>query len=369
MTATATRVHPALSALAQLGQSIWFDNISRSLLTSGGLQRLVDEGVLGVTSNPTIFEKAISGSSDYDAQLRSLASSTTDPEALFEALAISDIQNAANVLRPVYDRLDGADGYVSLEVSPRLAGDTEATASAAERLWHAVDRPNVMIKIPATEAGLSAITATIAKGINVNVTLLFDVDRYESVAWAYVKGLEMLAHARQPLSRVASVASFFVSRVDTLVDSQLPDALAHLKGKAAIANAKLAYARFEHIFSSDRFNALRVKGARPQRVLWASTSTKNPAFPPTMYVDPLIGANTINTVPPQTLDAIKEHATARDTIRDGLSEAHDTLRALTAAGVNLKAAAQRLERDGVASFAKSFDDLLATIEKKTASLV
>ncbi|HET7769097.1 MAG TPA: transaldolase [Chloroflexota bacterium] len=368
MTATATAPHPTLAALAGLGQSIWLDNISRSLLTTGSLQHLVDEGILGVTSNPTIFEKAISGSTDYDAQLKQAARSTKDPELLFETLAIKDIQDAADVLRPVYDRLDGADGYVSLEVSPRLADDTEGTAKAAERLWHAVDRPNLMIKIPATEAGLSAITSTIAKGINVNVTLLFDVDRYESVAWAYIKGLEMLANAGQPLARVASVASFFVSRVDTLVDSQLSEAHASLKGRAAVANAKLAYERFERIFSSGRFADLRARGARVQRVLWASTSTKNPAYSPTMYVDPLIGADTINTVPPQTLDAIKEGATVRDAIRDGLPEAHATLRAVAGAGVDLKAVAQKLERDGVAAFAKSFDDLLATIQTKLDAL-
>jgi transaldolase len=368
MTATATRVHPQLAALAALGQSIWFDNISRGLISSGGLQALVDEGVLGVTSNPTIFEKAISGSADYDAQLKSASAATQDPEALFETLAIKDIQDAADVLRPVYDRLEGADGYVSLEVSPRLADDTEGTAAAAERLFGAVNRPNVMIKIPATQAGLSAITSTIAKGINVNVTLLFSVDRYESVAWAYVKGLEMLANAGRPLDRVASVASFFVSRVDTLVDSQLSDAHAALKGKAAVANAKLAYERFESIFSSRRFADLRAKGARVQRVLWASTSTKNPAYSPTMYVDPLIGADTINTVPPQTLDAIKEHATVKDTIRHGLSDAHGTIRALGEAGIDMHAVGERLEREGVASFAKSFDDLLATIHKKTASI-
>ena len=368
MTATATAPHPTLSSLASLGQSIWLDNISRSLLTTGALQHLVDEGILGVTSNPTIFEKAISGSTDYDAQLKQAAQSSKDPEQLFETLAIKDIQDAADVLRPVYDRLDGADGYVSLEVSPKLADDTEGTAKAAERLWRAVDRPNLMIKIPATEPGLSAITSTIAKGINVNVTLLFDVDRYESVAWAYIKGLEMLANAGQPLARVASVASFFVSRVDTLVDSQLSEAHASLKGRAAVANAKLAYERFERIFTSARFADLRAKGARVQRVLWASTSTKNPAYSPTMYVDPLIGADTINTVPPQTLDAIKAGATVRDAIRDGLPEAHATLQAVTAAGVDLKAAAQKLERDGVAAFAKSFDDLLATIERKLTSL-
>ena len=374
MTAIASRTaapvaNPRLASLANLGQSIWLDNISRGLLTSGGLQALVDDGVLGVTSNPTIFEKAISGSADYDDQLAELSRAGAAPEDAFEALAIQDIRAAADVLRPTYDRLDGADGYVSLEVSPRLARDTEGTAKAAERLWNAVDRPNLMIKIPATVEGLSAITAALAKGINVNVTLLFDVDRYESVAWAYVKGLEMLAGQGKPLDRIASVASFFVSRVDTAVDGQLDDAHAALKGQAAIANAKLAYERFESIFSSQRFAALRSTGARPQRVLWASTSTKNPAFKDTMYIDPLIGPDTVNTVPPATLDAIKDHAEARVSIRDGLDGAHAVMRSLREAGVDLKAVAERLEHEGVASFAKSFDDLLATIERKASAVV
>jgi len=364
----ATIANPRLASLANLGQSIWLDNISRGLLSSGGLQTLVDDGVLGVTSNPTIFEKAISGSAEYDDQLAEVSRAGASPEDAFEALAIQDIRDAADVLRPIYDRLDGADGYVSLEVSPRLAGDTEGTAKAAERLWHAVGRPNLMIKIPATAEGLSAITATLAKGINVNVTLLFDVDRYESVAWAYVKGLEMLAGAGKPLDRIASVASFFVSRVDTAIDALLGDTHAGLRGQAAIANAKLAYERFESIFASQRFAALRAKGARPQRVLWASTSTKNPAFKDTMYIDSLIGPDTVNTVPPATLDAIKDHAEARITIRDGLAEAHAVMQSLRAAGVDLKAVAVRLEREGVASFAKSFEDLLATIERKASAV-
>ncbi|CAA9296438.1 MAG: Transaldolase [uncultured Chloroflexi bacterium] len=357
-----------LAALHNLGQSIWLDNISRSLIQTGELGRLADEGVLGVTSNPTIFEKAIAGSADYDAQLAPLARTGKDPESIFEALAISDIQDAADVLRPVYDRLDGADGYVSLEVSPRLARDTAGTAAAATRLFAAVGRPNVMIKIPATIEGLPAIADAIGQGINVNVTLLFDVDRYEAVANAYIEGLERLAAAGNPLDRVASVASFFVSRVDTLVDSQLGDSDVALKGQAAIANAKLAYERFERIFSSERFAGLRAKGARVQRMLWASTSTKNPAFPDTMYVDPLIGPDTINTVPPQTLDAIRARATVRVSIREGLSEAHALARSLVDAGIDLKAVAARLEQEGVASFAKSFDDLLASIEKKAAAV-
>jgi transaldolase len=324
--------------------------------------------VLGVTSNPTIFEKAIASGADYDDQLAKEARSGKSGEDLFEALAIKDIQDAADVLRPTYDRLHGADGYVSLEVSPRLAKDTEGTAAAAERLWKAVNRPNLMIKIPATQEGLSAITSTIAKGINVNVTLLFDVDRYESVAWAYVKGLEMLMNEGKPLDRIASVASFFVSRVDTLVDKTLGDGNDALKGKAAIANAKLAYERFEQIFGSQRFAALKAKGARVQRVLWASTSTKNPAYPDTMYVQPLIGPHTVNTVPPATLDAIKDHAEPGLTIRDGLAEANALMKSLASAGVDMKAVAAQLEVEGVASFAKSFDDLLGSIDQKAKQI-
>jgi transaldolase len=358
--------HSALRRLQALGQSIWLDNISRGLIRSGSLQRLVDEGLLGVTSNPTIFEKAIAGSGDYDDQLATLARQRMPPQETFEALAIQDIRAAADVLRPVYDALDGADGYVSLEVSPRLANDTAATIAEAERLFAAVDRPNVLIKIPATEAGLPAIAASIAKGINVNVTLLFDVDRYEAVANAYLQGLEARAAEGKALSHVASVASFFVSRVDTLVDAQLEGRPEHaaLLGTAAVANAKIAYERFERILGRPRFAALQARGARVQRVLWGSTSTKNPAYEDTKYVDPLIGPHTINTVPPQTLEAIKDHATVRPSVKEGLPEAHAQLAALADAGVDMKAVTAHLEVEGVAAFAKSYDDLLAGIEQK-----
>ncbi|HEV2122650.1 MAG TPA: transaldolase, partial [Chloroflexota bacterium] len=348
--------------------SIWLDNISRGLIRSGGLEDLVRQGVLGVTSNPTIFEKAISGSDDYDAQIAELVRAEKTPPEIFEALAVQDIQQAADIFRPVYDRLNGVDGYVSLEVSPRLAHDTAGTIEEAERLYAALGRPNVFIKIPATEAGLPAIATCIGRGINVNVTLLFDVDRYEAVANAYIDGLEMLASSGKPLDRVASVASFFVSRVDTVVDSQLPDQHAELRGKAAIANAKVAYERFQRIFGSERFARLRAKGARPQRVLWASTSTKNPAYKDTMYVDPLIGPETVNTVPPQTLEAIQDHAEVRQTITEDMAEAHKTLAVLAEAGIDLKAVATQLEKEGVASFAKSYDHLLRSIEQKAGVL-
>ncbi|MGH2352114.1 MAG: transaldolase [Chloroflexota bacterium] len=363
---------PALRRLQELGQSIWLDRISRDLIRSGGLQRLVDEGLLGITSNPTIFEKAITGSADYDDQLTGLAKQGQAAPQIFEALAIQDIQEATDVLRPVYERLDGADGYVSLEVSPKLAYDTDATIAEAERLWKAVDRPNVYIKIPATEAGLPAIAASIAKGININVTLLFDVDRYEAVTSAYLEGLERYAQSggAKPLRRIASVASFFVSRVDTLVDKQLEGRPAHqdLLGTAAVANAKLAYERFERIFNAARFAPLKEQGARVQRVLWASTSTKNPAYQDTKYVNPLIGPHTVNTVPDQTLDAIKDHAQVRLTIKEGLDEARAHLTALARAGIDMKSVASQLEADGVGAFAKSYDDLLASIDKKARAI-
>jgi transaldolase len=363
-----TATENRLRVLQQLGQSIWLDNISRDLIRSGDLQRLVDDGVLGVTSNPTIFEKAISSSDDYDDQIAELVRAEKTPAEIFEALAIRDIQDAADIFRPVYDRLKGADGYVSLEVSPHLAHDTVATIDEADRLFAALNRPNVFIKIPATEAGVPAIATCIGRGINVNVTLLFDVGRYEAVANAYIDGLEILQSANRPLDRVASVASFFVSRVDTLVDGKLPDEQASLRGTAAVANAKVAYERFQRIFGSDRFARLRERGAHPQRVLWASTSTKNPAYKDTKYVDPLIGPSTINTVPPQTLDAIRDHAEQRETIHQDMAEAHAQLEALARAGIDLKAAAAQLESEGVASFAKSYDDLLRSIEQKARAL-
>jgi transaldolase len=368
--ATSVGTETVLRRLQALGQSIWLDSISRDLIHSGDLQKLVDDGLLGMTSNPTIFEKAITGSADYDAQLRELAGTGKNPQEIFEGLAVRDIQDAADILRPVYERLEGQDGYVSLEVSPLLADDTEGTVAEAERLWRAVGRPNIFIKIPATVAGLPAISATLAKGINVNVTLLFDVDRYQAVAESYMEGLERHAATGARIDRLASVASFFVSRVDTLVDEQLktrPGGVG-LMGLAAVANAKLAYERFEGLFNSDRFAALRARGARVQRVLWASTSTKNPAYPDLKYVEPLIGPHTVNTVPNQTLEAIKDHLTVRLTIKEGLAETHEQMAALARAGIDMTAVGTKLERDGVALFAKSFDDLLKAIEQK-ASLV
>ena len=370
--ATTVGAQTALHQLQALGQSVWLDSISRGLIHSGELQRLVDQGLLGMTSNPTIFEKAITGSADYDDLLRQEARAGQSPAQIFEALAVRDIQEAADVLRPLYDRLDGADGYVSLEVSPHLAGDTEGTIAEAERLWKAVGRPNVMIKIPGTAAGLPAIAATIGKGINVNVTLLFDVERYEAVTGAYLEGLERYARSGgdRPMQHIASVASFFVSRVDTMVDKQLegnPGGKA-LMGLAAVANAKRAYARFERIFGGARFDALKAQGARVQRVLWASTSTKNPDYPELKYVEALIGPHTIDTVPQPTLEAILDHVTVRATITEGMAESEAQLEALKGAGIDLTAVGAKLEEEGVALFAKSYDDLLGAIEKKAADV-
>jgi len=368
--ATTVATDTVLRRLHALGQSIWLDFISRGVIRSGELKALADEGLLGVTSNPTIFEKAITAGGDYDDQLTPLARAGKSPADIFEALAIKDIQDAADVLRPAYESLEGADGFVSLEVSPKLANDTQASIDEAARLWAAVNRPNVFIKIPGTAAGVPAIRESISRGINVNVTLLFDVDRYEEVANAFVEGLEQRVSAGQPIARVASVASFFVSRVDTAVDALLQGRSEHqaLLGTAAVDNAKVAYERFERIFAGPRWAALSAKGAHVQRVLWASTSTKNPAYKDTKYVDPLIGPHTINTVPPQTLDAIRERANVRVSIRDGLAEAHAQLEALAQAGVDLRAVAYKLEVDGVAAFAMSYDDLLASIEQKAQQI-
>ena len=363
--------------LAELGQAIWLDFIRRSLITSGELQSLLDEGVRGVTSNPTILNKAIAGSNDYDADIRRLAGDGGSLKEIYEALALDDIGNTADLLRPVYDRTGGLDGYVSLEVSPKLAHDTEGTIDEARRLFGTLDRPNVMIKVPATSAGIPAIKTLIGDGININVTLIFSLESYRVVTDAYLAGLEQLSASGGAPSKVASVASFFVSRIDTDVDRQLDVLQARhphsplpgsLKGKVAIASAKSAYALFKEIFAGERWARLAAQGARVQRPLWASTSAKNPAYPDTIYVDPLIGPHTVNTAPPVTLDAFRDHGTVALTIEDGLDEAREQLTRLAELGVDLEAVTQKLLDDGVASFADSFDSLLASIQGKIAQL-
>lgn len=376
-----------LLAVRNLGQSIWYDNIRRSLITSGDLRAMVqDDGLCGVTSNPAIFEKALSGSADYEQPLRALVEAGA-PSALdiYERLAVQDIQMAANVLAPVYRDTDGVDGYVSLEVSPYLAHDTQATLDEARRLFAEVARPNVMIKVPATPAGVPAIATLIGEGINVNVTLLFAVAAYEAVAGAYLDGLEALDRAGGDLRRVASVASFFVSRIDTLVDGQLDRArdaeadaehrakVERLRGTVAIANAKVAYAAYLALIASPRWQALAAKGARPQRLLWASTSTKNPDYSPTLYVDELIGPDTVNTVPGETFEAFRNWGRATPALTDdwdaNLAAARATLASLEEVGISLDRATEQLLDEGVRKFVDPFDALLSSIERKRQAVL
>lgn len=373
-----SRAHELLA----LGQSIWLDFIRRGSLTSGEFDTKVQRsGVVGVTSNPTIFQQAIAKSSDYDGAIAAGIASGLEGEPLFEALAIEDIQMACDRLRPQFEGSGGLDGRVSLEVSPRLAHDTAGTVAAARRLHAAVDRENLMIKIPATAAGLPAIAETLASGISVNVTLIFSLERYHQVMDAYAEGLERRAAAGGDLSRVRSVASFFVSRVDSKVDAAIDartatlpagsterSELAGLRGQAAIANARLAYAAFERTTVEPRFRALGAKGAHVQRPLWASTSTKDPAYRDVRYIEELIGPDTVNTVPPATLDAFNDHGVVETRIRRELDAAEALFPRLTALGVPVEALIGELEAEGVASFAKSYDDLLGTLETKRREL-
>jgi transaldolase/glucose-6-phosphate isomerase len=361
-----------LKELNKHGQSIWLDYIHRKLFASGELKRLIeDDGLGGMTSNPTIFEKAIAHGTDYDETIRAALADNprTETGKIYERLAMEDIRAAADVLRPVYDGTGGADGFVSLEVSPHLAHDTEGTIVEAKRLNAEVDRPNVMIKVPATPAGIPAIEALIAEGVNVNITLMFSMGHYEAVARAYVRGLE---RAAEP-ARMASVASFFVSRVDTLVDAALekigaPEALA-LRGKIAIANSKVVYRRFEEIFHGEGFAALKSRGARVQRPLWASTGTKNPNYSDVLYVEELVGRDTVNTLPPATIDAFRDHGRVRGaTVKENLDAARADIAKLAQLGIDLEEVGKKLQDDGVAAFAKSFDDLMAALEKKRAAM-
>jgi transaldolase len=418
-----------LHKLADLRQSIWFDYIRRSLITSGGLQALIDSGVRGVTSNPSIFEKAVVGSSDYDEDLKKLVAEGKSVDEIYWALVMEDVGRAADLLRPVYNATGGADGYVSLEVDPALAHDADGTIAEAQRLFAALGRPNVMIKVPATPEGMPAIETLISEGINVNVTLIFSLAHYQSSAEAYIAGLEKLAAAGRklgvppsrkgnkplnpplqkgtsvppfskgelggirdissPLSqrgvrgdfgaggipgedmtRVASVASLFVSRMDTVVDKALEEiGEIELQGKIAIANAKMVYVRFLDIFSGARWERLAAQGARVQRPLWASTSTKNPLYSDTLYVNNLIGPNTVNTLPPNTLEAFLDHGRVKPTVQTELNDARAQLSHLSELGIDLEAITQQLQDDGVAAFAKSFDGLVASIAEKREQLL
>jgi transaldolase len=363
-----------LVALRQYGQSVWLDHISRSLITGGTLQRLIaDDGLAGMTSNPTIFDKAIAHSSDYDAGLqRALeADRNAGNQALVEHLIVEDIQSAADVLRPVYSNSDGLDGFVSLEVSPGSAHDTAATIAEARHLWQVVARPNVMIKVPATREGIPAVEALTAAGINVNITLMFSLDHYEAVAEAYLRGLARHPHPRQ----VASVASVFVSRLDTVADRLLheiesPDALA-LLGTIAIANARRIYRRFREIFHGERFARLSQRGARVQRPLWASTGTKNPSYSDVLYLESLIAPDTVTTVPPATMDAFRDHGRVRVTLgtEETNTKANATLDKAAALGLDVRAITEQLQMDGIATFASSFERLIATVGMKRRELL
>ncbi len=352
------------------GQSIWLDFIDREIIASGNLKKLIDEdGIRGVTSNPAIFEKAITGSSDYDEDIRTLSESDKTNEEIFFGLAIADIKHATDIFKGVYDEAKGGDGYVSLEVSPFLALKTAETAKQAEELWKAVDRKNVMIKIPGTKPGLAAIRQSIAKGININVTLLFGLPRYEEVAEAYIAGLEDHLAAGHSIGHISSVASFFLSRIDVLVDPMLDEkGLGDLKGEVAIASAKKAYEIYKRVFSGPRWEALAAKGAQVQRLLWASTSSKNPAFKDTKYVEALIGPDTVDTVPLETIVAFRDHGVAANTLEDDLDKATQTLNRLKNNGIDIDAITQQLEDEGIEKFNKPFEKLLQAIEDQKSKV-
>jgi transaldolase / glucose-6-phosphate isomerase len=368
-----------LKALLNYGQSMWLDYIRRDLITGGGLKKMIEQdGLRGMTSNPSIFEKAIAESSLYDDMLKSLASRRDlDATGRYEQIAIRDIQDAADILRPVFQESKFRDGYVSLEVSPLLALKTKETIDEARRLWKAVNRENVMIKVPGTAEGLPAIRQLIGEGINVNVTLLFAQEVYEKVAEAYIAGIEDLAKRGGNLKKTASVASFFISRIDTLVDSIIDDKLKtttdaqqqtllkSLKGKIAIANGKLTYQGYQRIFSGPRWDALAAKGAQTQRVLWASTSTKNPAYRDVMYVEELIGPDTVDTMPPATIDAFRDHGQVRPSLTENVAAAQKVMDDLAKAGISMKEVTTKLTTDGVKLFADAFNKLLAAVEKST----
>jgi len=366
-----------LTRLSRLGQSIWMDFISRGTIASGELRRYIEQADLrGVTSNPSIFEKAITGSPEYQAPIRALATQGKSVAEMYQAITVEDIQLAADVFRPQFDQLDEHDGFVSLEVSPRLANDTAGTIAEARRLWAAVNRPNVLIKVPATPEGLPAIQQLVSEGINVNITLLFGLDRYERVAEAYIAGLESRAARALPV-RVASVASFFLSRIDVLVDAEL-DTLekagrveqriaAKVRGEVAIASARIAYQMYKRLFGADRFRALAAKGARPQRLLWASTSTKNPAYSDVKYVEALIGERTINTVPLETFDAYRDHGDPAPRLEEHVDQARLLLETLPDAGIDLDAVTRRLEEEGVRKFVQAYERLMSVLTERRAA--
>jgi transaldolase len=365
-----------LLELKALGQSVWLDDIDRGDLLSGRFGRLIDEdGLAGATGNPTIFEHSISNDTTYDEQIQQLIRERKSAQEIYEALAITDEQRVADLLHPLFEQTGGQDGFVSIEVSPYLAHDTEKTLTEVRRFWQTIDRPNLMVKIPSTPAGLPAIRQALAEGININITLMFSLDNYRQVAEAYLSALEERLAAGKDISRIASVASFFVSRVDVLIDQLLEDKikatstsaeqqLRALQGKAAIANARLAYQAFKRLFSTPRFEVLRQHGARVQRPLWASTGTKNPAYRDVLYVEELIGSNTVNTMPLKTLESFRDHGRVRLSVEEDISQSQAVLSALEAAGIEFQQVTDQLQKEGVQKFIDSFDKLLQCIEDK-----
>ena len=365
-----------LKRLGTLGQSIWLDYIRRDLMASGELRRLIDEdGLRGMTSNPSIFEKAIADSHDYDGDIRAMALGGNGADAIYETLSQRDVESAADQFRPLYDRTDGQDGYVSLEVNPHLAHDTKGTIEEARRLWAALNRPNVLIKVPATANGLPAIQQLIGEGISVNVTLLFGLPRYRQVAEAYIAGIEARAAQGEPVKHLASVASFFVSRIDALVDPLLEKLIAQgskevdlakrARGQVAIASAKMAYQIYKEIFGSDRFRRLAARGARAQRLLWASTSTKNRDYSDVKYVEALIGPDTVDTAPLETLDAYRDHGEPEARLEQGVEEARRVLERLPELGIDIDKVTRQLEDEGVEKFNKPFDKLMEALTQKS----
>ncbi|AFY79300.1 MAG: transaldolase [Hydrococcus sp. C42_A2020_068] len=379
-----TATNPIFEIEKKYGQSIWLDNLSRDLIESGELKQLIEHrGIVGITSNPAIFEKAIAGNKIYDADIEAGIKAGKSVAEIYESLIFTDIRNACDILKPVYEETNGLDGYVSIEIPATIARDTEATIKEVRRYFQTIDRPNLMVKIPGTPEGLPAVERAISEGINVNVTLLFSVDSYVETAWAYIRGLEKRAAEGKDISKIASVASFFLSRIDTNIDNRI-DAklkagvdsieqeakLRAIKGKVAIANAKIAYQKYKEIYSSDRWQALAEKGAKVQRLLWASTSTKNPEYSDVMYVDELIGANTVNTLPPQTLEACADHCHPGDRIESDVEGAYRLMESLKDPDIDIdiKEVMDELLEDGIDKFVKPFESLMSSLETKVKQL-
>ncbi|NEP48498.1 MAG: transaldolase [Moorea sp. SIO3C2] len=380
---TTTADNPIFQIEKNYGQSIWMDNLSRTLIESGELKELIQSrGICGITSNPAIFEKAIAGNAIYDTDIEAGIRAQKSVMEIYETLVFEDISNACDIFKPVYDETNGLDGYVSIEVPPTIAKDTQSTISEAQRYYQAIGRENVMIKIPGTPEGLPAVEQAISEGINVNVTLLFSVESYVETFWAYIRGLEKRAAEGKDISKIASVASFFLSRIDSKIDAKLeeksagvddPNLTAKLKGiegKVAIANAKIAYQKYKEIIQSDRWKALSAKGAQVQRLLWASTSTKNPAYSDVMYVDELIGPNTVNTLPPNTIEACADHCSPESRIETGVEEAYQTINSLNDpdVNINLSEVMDELLEEGIVKFVKPFDSLISSLESKVKLL-